>query len=559
MPLNRSLKSWSKDVSQGFERSPNRAMLRAVGLSDEDFNKPFIGIANCWNEFTPCNIHLDRVASFAKQGVKSAGGVAFVFNTIAISDGVSMGTEGMKASLVSREVIADSVEVSAVAQRLDALVCIAGCDKSLPGMCMAMARLNQPSIILYGGTIMPGKFGDKPITIQDVFEAVGMYTKGEIDSQTLYQIEKYACPGEGSCGGMYTANTMACLFEALGVSLPGSASPPAVDERRYRFAEEAGRAVIKLLENDIRPRDIMTFEAFENAITVVAAMAGSTNAVLHLLAIAHEAGVKLTLDDFDRISRRVPIIGNLRPSGKYVMFDLDKVGGVPHVMKKLLDAGLLHGDTLTVTGKTLAENLKDYRPPDGKDVVFSVDRPINPEGGIVILRGNLAPDGAVTKITSPELRFHRGPAKVFDSEDEAYRATLRGKVSEGDVVVIRYEGPKGGPGMREMLAVTAAIVGRGLGKSTALVTDGRFSGATRGLMIGHVAPEAADGGPIAVVKDGDPITIDISKRLLNLEIDGGELEERMRAWRPLRPKYEKGVFAKYVKLVKSASLGAVCS
>lgn len=559
MQQRRPLKRWSSDISYGVERSPNRAMLRAIGLSDEDFDRPFIGIASCWNEFTPCNFHLDRVASWAKQGVKDAGGTPFVFNTIAISDGVSMGTEGMRASLVSREVIADSVEVSAIAQRLDALVCIAGCDKSLPGMCMAIARLDLPSIMLYGGTIMPGKLNDRTLTIQDVFEAVGMYSKGEIDLQTLYKIERNACPGIGSCGGMYTANTMACAFEALGISLPGSASPPAVDERRYRFAEESGRVVVKLIENDIRPRHIMTYEAFENAISVVSALAGSTNAVLHLLAIAYEAGVKLALDDFDRISRRVPVIGNLRPSGKYVMYDLDKVGGVPHVMKKLLDAGLLHGDVLTVTGKTLAENLKDYRPPDGGDVVYPVERPISREGGIVVLKGTLAPEGAVMKVTSPRSRYHRGPAKVFDGEEAAYHAVLRGEVEKGDVVVIRYEGPKGGPGMREMLAVTAAIVGRGLGESVALVTDGRFSGATRGMMVGHVSPEAAEGGPIALVKDGDLITIDVENRRLDVSIDEAELNERMRSWKPPKPKYEKGVFAKYVKLVKSASVGAVCT
>lgn len=553
-----SLKKRSRELTEGYERAPNRAMLRAMGLGDREISSPFIGVVSCWNEFTPCNIHLKRVAEWARDGVREAYGTPFEFATISVSDGVSMGTEGMRASLVSREVIADSIEISAIAQRLDGLVAIAGCDKSLPGSAMAMARLNIPSVLLYGGTIMPGKLGERDLTIQDVFEAVGAYSEGQISLQTLREIELNACPGEGSCGGLYTANTMAAALEALGISLPGSASPPAVDERRYRYAEESGRTALRLLENGITPRDIMTYEAFENAICVVAAMSGSTNAVLHLLAIAHEAGVKLQLDDFDRISRRTPVIANMRPSGRYNMYDLDKVGGVPHVMKKLLDAGMLHGDTLTVTGRTLAENLRDAKFPHGGDVVYDVERPISPTGGLAILRGSLAPEGAVMKIGAAKRTSHRGPARVFDSEEEAFRSVVKREISPGDVVVIRYEGPKGGPGMREMLAVTSAIVGQRLGESVALVTDGRFSGATRGMMVGHVSPEAYVGGPIALLRDGDVVTIDIEKRRLDVELSEEELGRRKKRWAPPPPRYTTGALAKYASLVRSASLGAIC-
>ncbi|MEM1942628.1 MAG: dihydroxy-acid dehydratase [Nitrososphaerota archaeon] len=552
-------KIFSKDVTEGPERAPHRSMLRAVGLRDEDFAKPFIGVASTGNEVTPCNLHLNGLAERAKDGVRDSMGVGIQFTTIAVSDGISMNTEGMKASLVSREVIADSIELTCFAQRFDGLVGIAGCDKSLPGTVMAMARLNIPSVFLYGGTILPGKYMGRDVTIQDVYEAVGAYSTGQMTLQQLIELEKVACPTEGSCAGLYTANTMASAIEAMGMSLPGTASIPAVDQRIYDAAYRSGVQVMKLLENGIKPRDILTYEAFENAATVVSAMGGSTNAVLHLPAIAHEAGVKFDIEVFDRISRRTPHIADMRPGGRFVMVDLDRVGGVPVVLKKLLDAGLLHGDTLTVTGKTLAENLREFKPGEGGEVVRPITNPIHPTGGIAILKGNLAPEGAVVKSTASTVETFRGPAKVYDSEEEAYRALLRREIVAGDVVVIRYEGPKGGPGMREMLAVTALVVGQGLKEKVALITDGRFSGATHGLMVGHVSPEAAVGGPLAAVRNGDTIVIDVPRRRLDVELDEAEIAKRLQAWTPPKPRYSSGVLAKYAKLVGSASKGAVCS
>jgi dihydroxy-acid dehydratase len=550
----------SRKVVEGPERAPHRAMYKAMGLSDEDIAKPFVGIANSGNEATPCNIHLGKLAEHAKQGVKDTNGTARIFATIAVSDGISMGHEGMKASLVSREVIADSIELMVHAHQYDALVCIAGCDKSLPGSMMAMARLNIPSVFVYGGTMVPGYYKGRYLTIQDVFEAVGSYSKGLISLQELIEIENHACPGAGSCAGMYTANTMASLSEALGIALPFSASPSAEDPRRYDAVYQSGKAVMQLLELGIKARDILTFEAFENAITVLNAIGGSTNAVLHLLAIAREAGVKLTYDDFERIRVRTPHIADMRPGGSYVMYELDRVGGVPVIMKELFKHGLLHGNVLTVTGKSLEENLKDprVREPDGT-VVRSVSNAIHKEGSIRILKGSLAPDGAVVKVAAvnDRLRLFKGRARVFDSEEQAFEAISKGEIVEGDAVVIRYEGPKGGPGMREMLAVTAAIVGQGLGEHVALITDGRFSGATRGLMIGHVAPEAAVGGPIALVKDGDTIIIDILNGRLDLDVSKEELDSRRKAWKPREPRYKHGVFAKYIALVGSAAEGAI--
>jgi dihydroxy-acid dehydratase len=535
-------------------------MLRAIGYTTDDFNHPFVGVASTWNEITPCNFHLNKLTKKVKEGVRAAKGTPFEFGTIAVSDGVSMGTEGMKASLVSREIIADSIEIMAIAQRLDGLVTVAGCDKSLPGSAMAAARLNIPSVFLYGGTIMPGKFEGRDVTIQDVFEAVGSYATGKMTLQQLESLECSACPGEGSCGGLYTANTMAAAVEALGLSLPGTASPPAIDERRYQASYLSGIAVMSLVENGIRPSDILTFEAFENAISVVQAMGGSTNAFLHIPAIAYEAGIKVTLDDFDRVGRRTPKIADMRPGGRYVMFDLDRAGGVPLIMKKLLGKGILNGDTLTVTGKTLRENIEgtkfDHSP---QNVVKDPSDPISPEGGLVVLRGNLAPDGAVAKISGASKRTHSGPARLFNSEEEAFAVVNNREVNPGDVVVIRYEGPKGGPGMREMLAVTAAIIGQGIDGQVALVTDGRFSGATHGLMVGHVSPEAQVGGPIAVLEEGDVVTVDAERRVLSVDISDEEIRKRLRRWQQPEPKYKRGVLFKYSKLVHSASEGAICN
>ncbi|MFW6010005.1 MAG: dihydroxy-acid dehydratase [Actinomycetota bacterium] len=550
----------SRDVTEGYERAPARAMLRAIGMTDDDWGKPQVGIASSWNEVTPCNLPLDRLAKQAKQGVFDAGGYPIEFNTIAVSDGISMGHEGMRASLVSREVIADSVETVMHAERLDGMVTFAGCDKSLPGMVMAAVRMDLPSVFLYGGTILPGRYDDHDITIQDVFEAVGARGRGSIDDDELGAIERAACPTEGACGGMFTANTMASAIEALGLALPGSSAPPATDPRRDVFARRSGEAVVGLLQRGLTARRIVTREALENAIAVVMAVGGSTNAVLHLLAIAREAQVELDLDDFDAIGRRVPHIADTKPGGRYIMTDLDRIGGVPVVMKELLDAGHLHGGCLTVTGATIAEELEamDVPPPDG-EVVHPLSDPVHRDGGLAILRGSLAPDGAVVKVaglTKQQERFE-GPARVFDDEADAMQAVLTGGIVDGDVIVIRYEGPIGGPGMREMLAVTSAVKGAGLGASVALLTDGRFSGATHGFSIGHVAPEAAVGGPIGLVADGDRIRIDVPDRRMDVLVDEAELARRRESWQPRAPRYERGVLAKYARSVSSAADGAV--
>ncbi|MFB3052695.1 MAG: dihydroxy-acid dehydratase [Dehalococcoidia bacterium] len=548
----------SEAMKGGPARAPNRSYLRAMGLSDEDIQKPFVAVASCWNEATPCNIHLDRLADRVKEGVGSSGGTSREFVTIAVSDGIAMGHEGMKASLVSREVIADSIELMVMAHAYDALVTIAGCDKSLPGSLMAAARLNIPSIFLYGGTIMPGRYQGRDITVQDVFEGVGAYEAGRMTEKELYELECAACPGEGSCAGMYTANTMACASEALGMALPYSASIPATDPRRDDLCRRTGEAALSLLEADLKPRDILTKAAFENAIAVVVAIGGSTNAALHLLAIAREAGVSLSLDDFDRIGRRTPHIVDTRPGGRYVMADLDRVGGVPLLMKELLDSGLLDGEAMTVTGKTVAESLADIKSGDGQDVVLPVDNPLEPTGTLVVLKGNLAPEGCVMKTSGVKKLQFSGPARVFDGEEATAEAVRERRIKAGDVVVIRYEGPKGGPGMREMLAVTAAIAGQGLGEDVALITDGRFSGATRGFMTGHVAPEAAVGGPIALVRDGDVISLDIPKRRIDVQVADDEMKRRQDAWKAPAAKYTSGALAKYARLVSSASEGAVC-
>jgi dihydroxy-acid dehydratase len=546
-------------VTDGLERAPARGMLRAVGMKDEDFEKPQIGIASSWNEVTPCNLSLDRLAKASKKGVIEAGGFPMQFGTISISDGISMGHEGMHFSLVSREVIADSVETVMEAERLDGMVTFAGCDKSLPGMMMAAARINVASVFVYAGSIMPGKVDGRDVTIIDAFEAVGACARGLISEAEVEKIERAICPGEGACGGMYTANTMASIGEALGLSLPGSASPPSIDRRRDDYAIKAGAAVVELIRNGIRTRDILTKKAFENAITILMALGGSTNAVLHLLAIAHEARVDLTLEDFHRVGSKVPLLGDLKPFGKYVMNDVDKVGGVPVVLKSLLDAGLIHGDCLTVTGKTMAENLAQIAPPDPDgEILKATKSSLSSSGGITILGGSLAPDGAVTKVAGVGVDVFEGPARVFDREQGAMDALENGTIKAGDVVVIRYEGPKGGPGMREMLMITGAIKGAGLGKSVLLLTDGRFSGGTTGLCVGHIAPEAVDGGPIALVKDGDLIRIDVVKRKLDLLVPETELQKRRASFKPLPNRYDYGVLSKYVKLVGSASNGAVC-
>ena len=554
------MKPRSKEVTEGFERAPARSMLRAVGMKDEDFKKPQIGIASSWNEITPCNMSLRRLAEKAKAGVFAAGGFPMTFNTISVSDGISMGHEGMRASLVSREIIADSVECVMHAERLDGSVTLAGCDKSLPGMLMAAARLDLANVFVYNGSIMPGNLNGKDLTIQDVFEGVGACALGKITESELGEIERAACPGEGACGGMFTANTMSSVAEALGMALPGSASAPAIDSRRDSDAYAAGEAVVNLIRLGITARDIMTKKAFENAITIVMALGGSTNAILHLLAIAHEANVDLTIDDYNRIGDKTPHLADVKPFGRYVMNDLDKIGGVPVVMKALLDAGLIHGDELTVTGKTVAENLATINPPDpdGK-IIHAVNNPIHKTGGLVILKGSLAPEGAVIKAASIESPIFEGTAKVFDDEKFAMDAVTHGKIVKGDVVVIRYEGPKGGPGMREMLAVTAAIKGAGLGKDVMLITDGRFSGATAGFCIGHVAPEATDGGPIALAQTGDKIRLDLAARRLDLLVDDAELEKRRATWKPAAPRYTTGILGKYAKLVGSSAKGAVCS
>jgi dihydroxy-acid dehydratase len=553
------MKPRSHEVTDGPERAPARAMLRAIGMTDADWDKPQVGVASSWNEVTPCNLSLDRLAKRAKQGVREAGGFPIEFVTIAVSDGISMGTEGMRASLVSREVIADSVEAVMHAERFDALVTLAGCDKSLPGMLMAAARVNLPAVFLYGGTIMPGRGPHgEAIDIVSVFEAVGARAAGKLTDEELSLIERNACPTEGSCAGMFTANTMASAAEALGMALPGSSSAPAIDQRRDEYADESGRAVIKLLAAGIRPRHIMTKDAFENAIAVVMALGGSTNAVLHLLAIAHEAQVELSLEDFDRIGKKVPHLADMKPHGRFHMVDLDRIGGVPVVMGSLLDAGLLHGDCLTVTGRTVAENLASPRPPapDGQ-VVHVLSDPVHADGGLAILRGSLAPAGAVVKIAGLDFERFEGTARVFDGEQAALEAILAGSIAPGTAVVIRYEGPKGGPGMREMLAVTGAMTGAGRGADCALLTDGRFSGGTRGLCVGHVAPEAVDGGPIALVADGDRIIFDVAARRIDLDVSASELAAREANRKVPEPRYRHGVLAKYARLVTGADQGAV--
>jgi dihydroxy-acid dehydratase len=552
------IKPRSREVTDGPTKAPARAMLRAIGMTDDDWEKPQVAIASSWNEVTPCNLPLDRLAKRSKVGVRDAGGFPIEFTTIAVSDGISMGHEGMRASLVSREIIADSVETVMHAERLDGLVTFAGCDKSLPGMLMAAARVNLPSVFLYGGSILPGNHHGKATDITTVFEAVGAYSAGTMSLEELGEIERGACPSEGSCAGMFTANTMASIAEAIGMSLPGSSSAPAPDSRRDDFAYESGRAVVRLLELGIRPRQIMTKEAFENAIAVTMALGGSTNAVLHLLAIAAEAHVDLELDDFNRIAARVPHIGDTKPHGRYHMVDIDRIGGVPVVMRHLLEAGLLHGDCLTVTGKTVAENLAELDPPapDGQ-VIHPLSDPINPIGGIAVLRGSLAPNGAVVKVAGIDhLRFE-GRARVFDGEDAAMEAVLGERIEAGDIVVIRYEGPKGGPGMREMLAITGAMKGVGRGGDAALITDGRFSGGTHGFCIGHISPEAVDGGPIAFVAEGDRIVIDVVEHTMDLLVDEATLAERRANWKAPQPRYTTGVLAKYARLASGAERGAI--
>ena len=555
-PASAKPRSWQ--VTEGAERAPNRSYFYAMGLTDDDLARPIVAVGHAGNEAVPCNIHLGGLAQHVKDGVRAAGGTPREFATIAVGDGMAMGHEGMKASLVSREIIADSAEVMMLAHAYDGLAAIAGCDKSLPGMMMAIARVNLPAVFLYGGSILPGTFHDRPVTVQDVFEGVGAHSAGSMSDEDLRELEHVACPGAGSCGGMFTANTMAAISEALGLALPGSAAIPAVDPARPDVCRRTGEAVLALLEANLVPRDILIRDAFENGMAVAVAVGGSTNAVLHLLAIAREAGVPFTLDDLGQVCARTPHLADLKPGGRFVMADLHRVGGVPVVLKALLEAGLLHGDVLTVTGKTMAENLAAFDiAPDG-DVVRSVDQSLSGGSTIVILRGNLAPEGSVAKVASVSHLQHTGPARVYDSEEDCFAAVERREIQSGDVVVIRYEGPKGGPGMREMLAVTAALVGQGLGDQVVLVTDGRFSGATRGLMVGHAAPEAQVGGPIAVVRDGDEITVDAEHGRLELHLPDDEIGRRLAAWTPPSPRYERGALAKYARLVSSASEGAVC-
>lgn len=548
----------SKVISEGSNRAPNRAMLRAVGLKDEDFLKPMVGVASTWSEVTPCNIHIRELAEEAKRGAAEAGGAPLIFNTITVSDGISMGHEGMRFSLPSREVIADSIETVVGAERLDAYVAIGGCDKNMPGCMIAIGRTEVPAVFVYGGTIRPGKLDGKDVDIVSAFEGVGQYNKGRIDREALHQIECHACPGAGSCGGMYTANTMASAIEAMGMSLPGSSSHPAESPEKRADCFQAGQAVVRLLEKGIYPKNIMTKEAFENAITVVMALGGSTNAILHLLAMAHAVDVDLAMDDFERIRQRVPHIADLKPSGRYVMQDLYEAGGVPAVMKELLAAELLHGDCLTVTGRTLAENLEQAPSlVPGQDVIRPLDRPFRETGPLVVMKGNLAPEGAVAKVSGLKVKRMTGPAKVFDSEADATEAILSDHIQPGDVVVIRYEGPKGGPGMPEMLSITGILVGKGLGEEVALITDGRFSGGSHGFVIGHVAPEAQVGGPIALLQDGDRITIDSEARLLQVDLPEAEWEERKQSWKERPLPVRRGVLHKYARLVSSASRGAV--
>ena len=552
-----SMKPRSGVITDGPDRAPTRAMLKAAGFTDEDLRRPIVGVANTWIEIGPCNYHLRRLAAKVKEGIRAAGGTPMEFNTVSISDGISMGAEGMKCSLISREVIADSIELVARGNHFDGLVCLSGCDKTNPGVVMALARLDIPGLALYGGSIAPGHLGDKDLTIQDVFEAVGAYASKRIDAEQLLAVENAACPGAGACGGQFTANTMATVMEFLGISPMGSNGIPATVGEKDEAAFNAGKLVMELLRRDLRPSQILTRKAIENAIASVAATGGSTNAVLHLLAIAREAGVELTIDDFDQISERTPLIADLKPGGRFVANDLYRAGGIPLVAKRLIDAGLIHGDTMTVTGKTLAEAAQMTQETAGQEVVRPIANPLKATGGLVILKGNLAPEGCVVKVAGHERMTHRGPARVFEREEDAFQAVQAGKIKDNDVMVIRYEGPKGGPGMREMLGVTAALVGAGLGDSVALLTDGRFSGATHGLMAGHVAPEAAHGGPIAAVRDGDSIVFDIKARRLDVEISDQEMKSRLSQWKTPEPRYKTGVMAKYAKLVSSASEGAV--
>jgi dihydroxy-acid dehydratase len=552
-----NLKPRSSVVTDGPDRAPSRAMFKAIGFSDEDLSRPIVGVANTWIEIGPCNFHLRRLAAKVKEGIRAAGGTPMEFNTVSISDGISMGVEGMKCSLVSREVIADSIELVARGNHFDALVCLSGCDKTNPGVVMALARLDIPGLALYGGSIAPGHLGDRDLTIQDVFEAVGAYGSGRITADQFKAVENTACPGAGACGGQFTANTMSTVMEFLGISPMGSNGIPATVEEKEAAAFNAGKLVMDILRRDLRPSQIITRKAIENAIAAVAATGGSTNAVLHLLAIAREAGVDLNIDDFDRISERTPLIADLKPGGRFVANDLYKAGGIQLVAKRLIDGGFIHGDALTVTGETIGAASQITKETPGQEVVRPLSHPLKPTGGLVILKGNLAPEGCVVKVAGHERMIHKGPARVFDREEDAFQAVQKGQIKPNDVVVIRYEGPKGGPGMREMLGVTAALVGAGLGDSVALLTDGRFSGATHGLMAGHVAPEAAQGGPIALVHDGDTIVFDIKARRLDLEISEEEMHVRLRQWSPPPPRYTTGVMAKYAKLVSSASQGAV--
>ena len=552
-PLNRH----SRTITQGPDRAPSRAMFKAVGLTDEDLDRPLVGIANTWIEVMPCNFHLRRLSAKVKEGVRAAGGTPIEFNTVAVSDGISMGTEGMKASLVSREVIADSIELVTRGHLFDAVVALSGCDKTIPGTVMALARLDLPSLMLYGGSIMPGRFQGRDVTIQDVFEGVGAHAANKMTDAELLDLESNACPGPGACGGQFTANTMATAFEILGISPIGSASVPAMDDSKDDVAYRAGEMVMDLVRKNLTARQVITREALENAVASIAATGGSTNGVLHLLGVAREAEVDLRIDDFDRISSRTPLIADLKPGGRFVANDLYRAGGIPLVARRLLDAGRLNGDCMTVTGKTLGEEVGDAEETPGQEVVRPVSEPLKPTGGLVILRGNLAPEGCVVKVAGHERTRHSGPARVFDREEDSFKAVQNGEIKEGDVVVIRYEGPMGGPGMREMLGVTAALVGAGLGESVALLTDGRFSGATHGLMAGHVAPEAARGGPIAAVRDGDAITFDVDARRLDVEISEEEMDKRLREWQAPAPRYASGVMAKYARLVSSASEGAV--
>ncbi|GMR10435.1 MAG: dihydroxy-acid dehydratase [Anaerolineae bacterium] len=557
--MARDLRQQSRAITEGPSRAPARAMLKAVGFSDDDLRRPIIGVANTWIEIGPCNFHLRGLAAKVKEGIRAAGGTPMEFNTVSISDGITMGAEGMKASLVSREVIADSIELVARGNMFDALVAVSGCDKTIPGTVMALARLDLPGLMLYGGSIEPGRYEGRDVTIQDVFEAVGAHAAGAMSDAELKALEDVACPGAGACGGQFTANTMATVCEFLGISAMGSASVPAMREQKEEVAVAAGKMVMDLLERDLRPRQIMTREALENAIASVAATGGSTNAVLHLIAIAKEVGVELEMEDFDRISAGTPLLADLKPSGQFVATDLFEAGGWQLVANRLDEAGILHADAITVTGRTIGEEAGAARETAGQEVVRPLSDPISPNGGLAILRGNLAPEGCVVKIAGHSMTYHRGPARVFDSEESAFEAVQSGEVKKGDVVAIRYEGPVGGPGMREMLGVTAAIVGAGLGDSVALLTDGRFSGATHGLMAGHVAPEAALGGPIAALRDGDQIVIDVEGRRIDVELSQVDIQARLAGWEPPEPRYKSGVMAKYAKLVSSAARGAVCA